>query len=188
MNGPSRIADAAGNSPGPNSRFRLITGAKRAEIKTVTLKHVDQNLVPPISDVFRVTHEATNIPVEEVVNRTGRMGHLIQVDLGDYAQTDDFTAIDPAKVALEYQVNYFTNFGVPVASQNGVISCLDPLYDGDCRDKRGYIFVGWNFTSMNKQRVATGAYVVKMRYKVRVDQTSPISGKLDQIWGVVRDN
>jgi len=188
MNGPGRVADAAGNSPGPNSRFRLITGMKRAEIKTVTLKHVDQNLISSTSDVFTVTHEPANIPVEEVVNRTGRLGHLIKVDLGDYAQADDFTAVDPAKVILEYQVSYFTNLGIPVASQKQTITCLDDLYAGDCRVKRGYLFVGWNFTSLNRQRVATGAYVVRLQYKVRVEGMTPVSGKLDQIWGVVREN
>lgn len=188
MNGPGRIADAAGNTPGPNSRFRLITGVKRAEIKTVTLKRVDPVLVPPNSAVFTVTHVLANTLVEGVSNRTGRLGHLIKVDLGDYAQADDFTAVDPSKVALEYQVGYFTNLGIPVASEKRVISCQDEVFGGDCRVKRGYLFIGWNFTTLQRQRVATGAYVVRLQYKIRVGETAPISGKLDQTWGVIREN
>jgi hypothetical protein len=187
MNGPGRIADAAGNTPGANSRFRLITGVKRAEIQTVSLKRVDPELVPPNSELFTVTHVLANTPVEEVGNRTGRLGHLLKVDLGDYAQADDFTAVDPAQVALEYQVAYFTNLGIPVASEKRVISCQDKLYDGDCRAKRGYLFIGWNFTSLQRQRVATGAYVVRLQYKIRVGGTAPVSGKLDQIYGVIRE-
>jgi hypothetical protein len=96
--------------------------------------------------------------------------------------------VDPSKVALEYQVAYFSNLGVPVASEKRVISCQDEVFGGDCRAKRGYLFIGWNFTTLQKQRVATGAYVVRLQYKIRVGETAPISGKLDQIWGVVREN
>ncbi len=187
MNGPGRLADVAGNSPGSNSRLRLITGVKSAEIKTVTLKHADPDLIATYTEVFTVTHVLSNVPVEEVVKSTGRLGHLVKVDLGDYTQAENFTAIDPAKVSLEYQVQYFTNLGVPVASQKRVISCLDDLYGGDCRAKRGYLFIGWNFITLQKQRVATGAYIVRLQYKIRVGETTPVSGKLDQIWGVIRE-
>jgi fibro-slime domain-containing protein len=185
-NGAGRITDAAGNAPGPNSRFRLITGVRRVEIKTVTLKHVDPDMPAANTEVFAVTHVLANVPVEEVVHGTGRLGHLIKVDLGDYAQADDFTSVDPAQVALEYQVNYFTNLGVPVASQTRVISCQDDLFGGDCRTKRGYLFIGWNFTTLKKQRASTGAYIVRLQYKIRVGAATPASGKLDQIWGVIR--
>ena len=111
---------------------------------------------------------------------------MIKIDLGDYAQADDFTAVDPAQVVLEYQVQYFTNLGVPVASQARSVSCRDDIFAGDCRSQRGYLFLGWNYTTTGGQRVATGAYIVRLRYKVRVGETIPVSGKLDQIWGVVR--
>jgi fibro-slime domain-containing protein len=187
MDGPGRLADAAGNAPGANSRFRLITGVKRAEIRTVTLKHVDPDAIDANTEVFTVTHVPDGVPVEEVVDRTGRLGHLIKVDLGDYAQTDDFTAVDPAQVSLEYQVGYFTNLGVPVASQRRSVSCQDGVFGGDCRVKRGYLFIGWNFTTQRRKRAAMGAYVVRLQYKIRVAGTTPVSGKLDQIWGVIRE-
>jgi fibro-slime domain-containing protein len=186
MDGSGRLADAAGNSPGPNSRFRLITGVKRVEIKTVTFKKIDPDLIAANTEVFTVTHELANVQVEEVVQRNGRLGHLIKADLGDYAQADDFTTVDPAQVALDYQVNYFTNLGIPVASQKRTISCQDDVYGGDCRAKRGYLFIGWNYTTLQKQRAATGAYIVRLQYKIRVGTTTPASGKLEQIWGVIR--
>jgi hypothetical protein len=188
MNGPGHIADVLGNSPGANSKFRLITGMKKAQIKTITLRNVDPNLISPNSDVFAVTLELPNTTVEEVVNRTGRLGHLIKIDLGDYAQADDFNKVDPAKVALEYEVDYFSNLGVPIASQKQAIPCVGGLYGTtDCRETRGHLFVGWNFTSMKKQRVATGAYIVRLQYRVKVGDNIPIFGKSEQIWGVVRE-
>ena len=95
--------------------------------------------------------------------------------------------MDPAQVALDYQVNYFTNLGIPVASQKRTISCQDDVYGGDCRAKRGYLFIGWNYTTLQKQRAATGAYIVRLQYKIRVGATTQASGKLDQIWGVIRE-
>src|SRR5690606_31812268 len=38
--GPGHIADAQGNTAGPLSRLRLITGGKRSEIKTVTYRKI----------------------------------------------------------------------------------------------------------------------------------------------------
>src|SRR5690606_22723786 len=120
---------------------------------------------PPLT----VTLEQSNAKVEDVVSRTGRLGHLIKVDLGDYAQSDDFRQVDPAKVVLEYQVAYFTNTGVPVYSEKKSLACTDALFQGNCRATRGFPFIGWGYTTLKRQRVATGAYVVKFQYKVTVE-------------------
>jgi fibro-slime domain-containing protein len=182
------IADGLGNRVGPNSKFRLITGTKRAEIKTVTYMKVDPAKLIANPAPIVTSLEPNNAKVEDVVDRTGRLGHLIKVDLGDHAQADDFTPVDPSKVFLEYQVGYFSNLGVPVASEKRTLSCLDPLFNGDCRANRGYIFVGWNFNTLQNQRVATGAYVARIHYKVSVAGKTPVTGELDQIWGVLRSN
>ncbi|MEO7955114.1 MAG: fibro-slime domain-containing protein, partial [Fibrobacteria bacterium] len=168
MDGTGRIADAFGNGVGPNSRFRLITGTKRAEIATVTYIKVDPVLAFSNPLPLVASRVASNSKVEDVVAATGRLGHLIKVDLGDYAQADDFTKVDPDKVVLEYQVGYFTNHGLPVASEKRTISCLDKeIFAGDCRTNRGFIFVGWNFNTLTAQRVATGAYVTRIHYQVK---------------------
>ena len=187
QNGPGRLADAAGNTPGANSRFHRITGARRPEIRTVTLKRIDPNAIDANAEVFTVTRVPADVSVEEVVERTGRLGHLIQFDLGDYAQTEDSMAFDPAKVSFEYQVGYFTNLGVPVASQKGTLSCQGGVYGDDCRVNRGNLFIGWNFTTQRRQKAATGAYVVRLQYRIRVPGKPPVSGELDQTWGLIRE-
>ncbi|HLP40672.1 MAG TPA: hypothetical protein VK465_04125, partial [Fibrobacteria bacterium] len=186
--GAGRLADAAGNGAGPNSRFRLITGLKQAAVLTETFITVDPakaNLVPaPIL----VSLEARTQTVKQLVEKSGRLGHLVKVDLGDYAQADDFTPVDPSQVFLEYQVAYFDNHAVPVAKETRMISCQDPIFNGDCRATRGYLFVSWNFTTLKQQRVATGAYVARFRYKVTVAGKAAVSGALDQVWGVLRSH
>lgn len=123
--GDGRIEDNYENGVGPNSRFRLITGTKNAEIKTVTYMKVEPTkpLANPAPIVTSL--EPNNAKVEEVVDRTGRLG---------------------------------------------------------------YLFVGWNFNTLKNQRVATGAYVARIQYKVTVAGKSPVTGELDQVWGVLRGN
>jgi fibro-slime domain-containing protein len=186
MDGPGRIADAAGNGAGPNSRFRIITGVKRADIQTVTFRETDPTRQTADFLPVTVSLEPLSADVKEVVGRTGLMGHLLKADLGDYAVGDDFRKVDPSQVALEYEVSYFSNLAVPVASESRTISCRDALFKGDCRTARGYLFVGWNQTSGDGHKVATGAYVARMRYRIVVAGKSALAGQLDQIWGVLR--
>lgn len=185
--GSGLLTDVRGNTAGPASRFRLITGLKRSEIQTVTYREIapDPNLLrePPVT----ATLQPVNSVVAEVVERTGRMGHLIKTDLGDYAVNDDFTKVAPSQVILEYQVSYFTNHGVPVAQDKRAIPCTDPaFFQGDCLRNRGFLFVGWNYTSGNGGKVGTGALVSRIRYQVKVAGKVRENGGLDQVWGVLR--
>jgi len=180
------IADAAGNRAGPNSRYRTITGLKRSDILTKTLKEIDPSpellAQPPVAP----TLVSTSATIEQAEEQTGRMGHLVRVDLADYVIQDDFSSLEPGDVALEYRTSIFTNLGVPVASAKGVVSCADPIYQGNCRTKRGNLFIGWNYTSKDKTKVGTGAYVVRFRYRVLIKGAALESGGLDQTWGIVR--
>ncbi len=184
--GPGHITDEHGNRAGPASRFRVITGGKRSEIQAVTYKEIALGGIPAGETRVIPMLEPTNALVAEVVERTGRMGHLIKTDLGGYAVKDDFTKVEPSDVVLEYQAAYFTNFGVPVASDKRTIACTDELFHNDCLANRGFIFVGWNYTARNGDKVATGAYVARLHYQVKVAGKQVESGGLDQIWGILR--
>lgn len=185
--GPGLLTDVRGNTAGPASRYRLITGLKRSEIQTVTYREIapDATLLrePPVM----ATLQPVNSVIGEVVERTGRMGHLIKTDLGDYAVNDDFTAVAPSQVTLEYQVSYFTNHGVPVARDKRTIPCTDPsFFKGDCLKNRGFLFVGWNYTSADGTKIGTGAFVSRVNYQVRVAGKVRENGGLNQVWGVLR--
>jgi hypothetical protein len=184
--GQGLIADINNNTAGPASRFRLITGLKRSEIRTVTYREITPGPVLIREPAVLPSLQGTQSPVEEVVERTGRMGHLIKTDLGDYAVTDDFTTVSPSQVVLEYTASYFTNHGMPVASDRRTVACTDPIFQGDCIRNRGFLFVGWNYTSKDGARVGTGAYVSRLRYQVKVAGAVKENGGLDQTWGVVR--
>jgi len=184
--GPGHVVDQAGNTAGPASRYRAITGPKRSVIQTVTYREIapDQTLLNEPMVVPSL--QPINSLVADVVEGTGRMGHLIKTDLGGYAVKDDFTDVDPSQVTFEYQANYFTNLGASVAKDKRTLSCLDLVYKGDCLTHRGYLFIGWNYKAENGAKVATGAYVARIRYLIKVKGQVVENGGLDQVWGILR--
>jgi fibro-slime domain-containing protein len=186
--GAGHIVDQAGNNAGPASRFRVINGPKRSAIQTVTYRIISPDGVLLQENRVVPSLQSLNAVVAEVVERTGRMGHLIKTDLGSYAVKDDFSNVDASQVSIEYHASYFTNLGYPVAEDKRLISCQDPLYQGDCLTHRGYLFVGWNNTAENGAKVGTGAYVARIRYVVKVAGKVMESSGLDQVWGILRRN
>jgi len=126
--------------------------------------------------------------VKDVVNKTGHLGHLLQLELADFAAGDGVTVPLPSQVALHYSVALFTNLGVPVASEQRILLCTDAVFQGDCRTHRGRLFIGWNYTSAAHNKVATGAYVALFDFKVKVLGKTEASGNAKQIWGILQRN
>jgi hypothetical protein len=182
---PQVITDERGNSSGPAPRFRVIKGDPRTEIQTVTYR-----VISPIAGAGPAIEPSWHLmtdTVTKVVEETGRLGHLIKTDLGAFAVAEDFTPVSPALLFLDYEVSYFTNFGAPVNGAKGSIACNDPvLFKGDCTKYRGFIFLGWNYTSRQGNKVGTGVYVARLRTSVRVAGKRMVPRELDQLWGLVR--
>jgi hypothetical protein len=186
--GKGLIADERGNTAGPLSHFRVIAGDKRAQIQTVTYHKLKPGSNGPEKPI-QASLQPTTDSVGAVVERTGRMGHLLKVDLGAYAVGDDFNPVTPSQVTLEYHASYFTNHGMLVTEDQGAIACTDPaVFQGDCVAHRGFVFIGWNGTSLKGDKVATGAYVARIRYSIKVAGQVKNNGGLDQIWGVLRQD
>ena len=116
------------------------------------------------------------------------MGHFLKVDLADYLVQDGFNTLDPSEVALEYQVNIFSNMGVSVAEEKRTLTCSDKAYITNCQANRGYIFLGWNYTSKDGAKVGTGAYVTMFHYRVKVKGKAVDNGNLVQTLGILRKN
>lgn len=188
MDGAGHIADTAGNTVGANSRFRIITGPKRLALQTTTYKEINpsQELLRAPAILPALFPLRTDIKAAET--ETGRMGHFIKIDLADYLVQDGPVIAEPSLVVLEAHTSIFTNQGVPVNEAKTVISCQDPIFSGDCRAHRGFLFLGWNYTAKNGAKVGTGAYVVLFRYQVKVKGKAVDNGNLAQTWGILRRN
>jgi|GEM_PF-932852 len=185
---PAGIVDAAGNTVGPVSRYRIISGVKRVDLKTITLKEGPAGTElyqEPSIKLIRVDLAET---VESVSNKTGRLGHLIKIDLGDFAVSDDFNAVDPKDVRLKWSVAYFDNTGSFVTKAGGELKCTDELFHGDCTltANRGNIFIGWNFTTQQGGMVGTGAYISRLKFQAFAGATLVAANALDQRWGYIR--
>ncbi|MEO6094406.1 MAG: fibro-slime domain-containing protein [Fibrobacteria bacterium] len=189
IDGFGLITDALGNRPGKQTRPRIIIGEKRKGIQTITYVEVSEDPALFAAPVFTVTLMPVGSDIHDAVKQTSRMGHLLELELGDYALGDGLNPPDPAQVRLEYETRIFTNLGDPVASIKGQVGCLDhAVYGTDCLKKRGRLFLGWNYTAKGGQRVGTGAYVVLFRYKVLVQGKVQAENQLNQTWGLLRKN
>jgi fibro-slime domain-containing protein len=182
---PLVITDDRGNSSGPAPRFRVIKGDPRTEIQTVTYREISP--IAGAGPAIEPTWHPMTDTVTKVVEETGRLGHLIKTDLGSFAVGENFDPVAPDKLFLDYHVGYFTNLGAPVNGAEGSIACNDPvLFKGDCTKYRGFIFLGWNFTSKQGNKVGTGVYVARLHTTVRVAGKRVAGRDLDQLWGLVR--
>jgi hypothetical protein len=184
--GPGLGADALGNSPGPEGRFRPITGERRIGIQTKTLHRIAPEATLLGAPVFQVSLEGSGDGIEDAIGKTGRIGVLLEAELADFATGGGLAPHPPATVKLEYSLAVFTNLGVPVAAEKRTIACDDVLFAGDCRNRRGRLFVGWNQSSKSGEIVGTGAYVVLFQYQIVAQGSRLASNSFRQVWGILR--
>lgn len=186
--GPGLAADDAGNTPGAEGRFRLITGERRIGIQTITFTRFSATPALLAAPVFSTTLEGSRTEIKDAFTSTGRIGVLMEADLADFAIGDGFTVPPPSSVKLEYGFSIFTNLGVPVASETRSLACTDDVFQKDCRAHHGRVFAGWNFASNNREKVATGAYVIQFHYRIVVQGKELAAKSTRQVWGLIREN
>jgi fibro-slime domain-containing protein len=190
LNDIPAVTDAGGNRPGAQTRFRVITGDMRKGIQTLK----DYREIPADPGVFAgpvllPSRESPTAKVKDVVEKTGRLGPLLEADLADYAVGDGLAIPDPGQVSLEYDLSLFTNLGVPVAAVKGSLLCTDKdVFQGDCRTHRGRLFFGWNYKTGTGNTVSTGAYVALFNFQVKVQGKAAASGGIKEVWGILRRN
>ncbi len=184
--GPGLAADALGNAPGPESRFRPITGKIRLGMQTLTFTRFSADPAFLAAPVFSTSLESGRGNIQDAVSRTGRLGVLLEGDLADFTAGDGFNPPQPSSVKLEYAFSIFTNLGVPVASEKRSLACTDEVYQGDCRSNHGRLFVGWNYASKDHAKMATGAYVIQFQYRIVAQGKVLATNGIRQIWGLLR--
>ena len=186
--GPGLAADALGNAPGSESRFRLITGKRRLGIQTLTLSRFSADPALLAAPVFAPTLEGIRSDIKDAIARTGRIGVLLEADLADFTAGDGFNPHEPSTVKIEYEFSVFTNLGAPVASEKRSLACTDDTFKGDCRTNHGRLFVGWNYGSKSHGKVGTGAYVIRFQYRIVAQGKVLADNGLRQVWGLIRED
>lgn len=196
---PIGISDLNGNTmtdynvtvPSP---WVLLEGDAASTIASIKMGEVDPSLVDKnqkniLSHVIGI-YDSIGVITDSFPNT---VGYLIRSDMGNMLSDSLLDArISSGEVKLEdvklhYELNIFTNLGTFVAKRSETITCADERFGGDCRNNRGYVYVGWNMVT-DKGRVAgTGAYIAKLNTYVKL----PIRGKtakhnVTETWGVRR--
>jgi hypothetical protein len=189
--GAGGIADAAGNGATTPSRYRTIEGTKYVGLSSAAFLRGDKSRTLVFEPAVTVSRVDAGADIKVVSADKGRLGHLIEIDLGDYVIKDDFTEVKPADVYLKWEVAYYDNLGNFVNRAQGEVRCTDPaVFGGDCTApaSRGNLFIGWNLYTSNGSLAGTGAYISRIKYVAFAGTKEIGKAARDERWGFLRTN
>jgi hypothetical protein len=89
-------------------------------------------------------------------------------------------------ITLHYKTSYFTSLGHYVNGESGTIACADTIYNGDCLNNGGNLFLAWNMRATDNRLVATGVYIARLEIKVKAGKKIISEMTRDMLWGVRR--
>ena len=89
-------------------------------------------------------------------------------------------------ITLHYSTSYFTSLGHYVNGESGSIACADTIYNGDCLNNGGNLFLAWNMRATDNRLVATGVYIARLEIKVKAGSKVISEMTRDMLWGVRR--
>lgn len=89
-------------------------------------------------------------------------------------------------IKLKYKTSYFTSLGHYVNGETNEIACSDSIYNGDCLNNGGNLFIAWNMQAKDKRLVGTGVYIARIEIKVTAGKKVITEMTRDLLWGVRR--
>ena len=94
------------------------------------------------------------------------------------------------KTELRYEAIYYSSLGHYVNSHSGVITCnADIFKEGgkqNCLDTDGRLFLAWNMRSDSGRLAATGVYIARLKFRIKVNTKVITDRTQDFLWGVRR--
>lgn len=163
---PGVARDLSQNYPHINNPYVRIVGEQLITVDATKLITLDSDFaandkLPPITvKAFPLTETFKN--AEEIM---GMPGYLIRYDLSELLQTHP--NLTKEQIFIQYEVFYFSNLGQYINSKKETISCANEVFDGDCSKNPGNLYLGWNARSEAKRLVGTGAYLSRLKFKIR---------------------
>jgi fibro-slime domain-containing protein len=179
--------DHLNNPAHTNNPLVPIKGRRRGALETVTLGQFrSEDFINEKTSVFLTTAEL-NQTAQDMYKQTGALGHLIRNDLSAYIINSTDGDLTPKDIELFYEVWYYSSLGGFVDQTKGEVTCADMLlFQGDCTQNPGHVYVGWNYRSEKGRLVGTGAYPVYFRYRIEVKGEEVENKLLRETWGVRR--
>ncbi|WP_303733202.1 fibro-slime domain-containing protein [Fibrobacter succinogenes] len=189
---PGVLQDLNGNVPHENNPWRRIEGEQRVDVETPGVVVLDpQNWTPEKwphkNDVTPVRVDVSK-KIEDIIAEKGFPGELIKYDLSEVGKTLLLNSDEPrevvlAKAKIKWEVEYFSTLGQFINKQSGIVACNDKdVFETDCVDKPGNIFMMWDAHTNKGRWVGTGVYIVKLKFKIFED--AKVVGKSDETFNL----
>ena len=189
---PGVLPDLNGNVPHENNPWRRIEGEQRVGVESPGVVDVDPanwtpKKWPHKSDVVPVRVDVSK-KIEDIIIERGLPGELIKFDLSEVAKTLLLNSDEPrevvlAKAKIKWEVQYFSTLGQFVNVQSGIVACNDKdVFDSDCVENPGNVFLEWDAHTNKGRWVGTGVYIAKLKFKIFED--SKVVGKTDDTFNL----
>ena len=189
---PGVLQDLNGNVPHENNPWRRIEGEQRVDVETPGVVVLDpQDWTPEKwphkNDVTPVRVDVSK-KIEDIIADIGFPGELIKYDLSEVGKTLLLNSDEPrevvlAKAKIKWEVEYFSTLGQFINKQSGIVACNDKdVFETDCVDKPGNIFMMWDAHTNKGRWVGTGVYIVKLKFKIFED--AKVVGKSDETFNL----
>ena len=182
----------------------LVNAADLEAIRDLTQKNIDES-----RDSVMVIVPASNANLDDLFASIvdGRISESVLRDAGVSAdivaaikngsltadnlplyRSADATLTDVSEVKLIYSTKYYSHLGHYVGGASGSIACSDTAVygPGGCETNKGRIFLAWNMRGNDGRLVGTGAYIARLRIKVKVGKSIVVDQTRDKFLGVRR--
>jgi hypothetical protein len=133
--------------------------------------------------------------LSEVIVDAYKNNLLNSENLGNYergtkADVQKIVSAVADKTELRYEAIYYSSLGHYVNSHSGTITCNDDIFkEGgkqNCLENGGRLFLAWNMRSDNGRLAATGVYIARLIFRVKVNTKVIVNRTQDFLWGVRR--
>lgn len=179
---PGMLKDKNGNAVHVNNPKIRIVGEQRTEIASPGVVQINKDTPWNYEASIVPISVPQNKSVNEIIDSLGYPGLLLGFDFGELATTV-ISALPSganrdsalAEIRLSWDGYYYSHLGNFVNEAHGVILCNDAtvFYNAsnpeksNCYDNPGKIFFEWSARSEKGRLVGTGAYITKMKVKIR---------------------
>ena len=174
--------------------------AKEAEENGTTPKVYDiEEIIAAVSaEKMTIKEAAKRFGLDAVIVEAYENGILTAENVGKFARATDVNDAEMRKIIeavgenteLRYEAIYYTSLGHFVNSSSGVITCNDPIFKengaNNCLDNDGRVYIAWNMRSENGRLAATGVYIARLKFRIKVNGKVVTDRTQDFLWGVRR--
>lgn len=194
---PNEFKDYNKNTPHINNPKVRIVGEQRTQIKAPGVVAINESIEWHNKKSIVPVIVPTGKSVQDIIDSLGYPGLLLNFNIGELANSaimnlENAASKDSAlaEIKINWENYYYSHLGSFVDKEKGIIACNDKeiFYNAlapeksNCLDNPGNVFFEWNARSEKGRLVGTGAYIAKM--KVKIKNGKETAGKSDDTFTI----